>query len=240
MLAEATAIGGRDINQDSHAQLQTEAGTLLVVADGLGGHEGGELASRYFCQGLVAEVKRSLDSFAENPAQCFGDVIARAVERMREAIRHETAGVDAHTTCAIAWVGRDRQVTTAHIGDSRIYLFNRDKVTWRSRDHSVVQMLVDMGEVDEKDMARHPEQGSLTRSISMQGAVRPTVKLHGALAEGCGVLLCSDGFWEEIAEKEITSLARGSVETKLNKLVKAAVNRAGEHGDNVTAVVFIV
>lgn len=238
--AEQTHIGGRENNQDYCAHLLTEAGDLLVVADGLGGHEGSELASRHFCEDLVALASEHIENLTTSPEQTLATLIDDAVTQMRTTIEQNHAGVDAHTTCAIIWIDKSTgNMTTAHIGDSRIYIFDSKKIHWRSRDHSVVQMLVDLGEITEAEMGQHPEQGSLTRSIGMDGEIKPTIKSHSPYAEHQCILLCSDGFWEQVSNDEIMSLTKArSLDKKLEELIKTAVKRGGKHGDNVTAQVW--
>ena len=237
---EKTHIGGRKNNQDYCAHLFTEAGDLLITADGLGGHEGGELASRHFCESLMAQLPDNLDKLKQSAEATLLKMINDAVARMRSIIQQQHPDVDAHTTCAIIWIDKTSgHITTAHIGDSRIYIFDKKTIHWRSRDHSVVQMLVDLGEIKEEEMGLHPEQGQLTRSIGMNGDIKPTIKSHAPFAKNQTVLLCSDGFWEQISNKEIMSLAKaGSLNKKLENLVETAVKRGGKKGDNVTAQVW--
>ena len=238
--AEKTHIGGRKNNQDYYAHLFTEAGDLLVTADGLGGHEGGELASRHFCESLIALAPDNIDKLRQSAEDTLLKMINDAVTQMRSIIQQQHPGVDAHTTCAIIWIDKTTgNVTTAHIGDSRIYLFDKKTIHWRSRDHSVVQMLVDLGDISEEEMGHHPEQGQLTRSIGMEGEIKPTIKSHTPFTKNQTVLLCSDGFWEQISNKEIKSLAKVlSVRKNLKELVATAVKRGGKKGDNVTAQVW--
>ena len=238
--AEKTHIGGRKNNQDYCAHLFSEAGDLLVVADGLGGHEGGELASSHFCESLIALASENIEALTQSPEKTLDRLIHDAVTQMRNTIEQQHAGIDAHTTCVIAWINKNTgNITTAHIGDSRIYIFDKKTIHWRSRDHSVVQMLVDLGDLSEEEMGHHPEQGQLTRSIGMKGEIKPTIKSHSAFSDNQTLLLCSDGFWEQITNKEIMSLAKvSSLNKRLRELVETAVKRGGKKGDNVTAQVW--
>ena len=238
--SEKTHIGGRENNQDYCAHLLTEAGDLLVVADGLGGHEGGELASKHFCESLISLASDNLESLTKSPEETLATLIENSVELMRSTIQQQHADVDAHTTCVIAWIDKaNGHLTTAHIGDSRIYIFDKKTIHWRSRDHSVVQMLVDLGELSEEEMGHHPEQGQLTRSIGMDGEIKPTIKSHLPFTNNQTVLLCSDGFWEQISNHEIMALAKArSLDKKLGELIETAVKRGGKQGDNVTAQVW--
>lgn len=238
--AEKTHIGGRTNNQDYCAHLFTEAGDLLVVADGLGGHEGGELASKHFCESLISFASDNIDALKQSPEKSLAKIIDDAVALMRSTIQQQHPGVDAHTTCAIAWIDKTSgHITSAHVGDSRIYIFDKKTIHWRSRDHSVVQILVDLDEVNEEEMGHHPEQGQLTRSISMEGEIKPSIKSHAPFAKKQTILLCSDGFWEQILTRDILSLAKTrSLDKRLEELLETAVKRGGKKGDNVTVQVW--
>jgi PPM family protein phosphatase len=240
--AQVSDIGGRDNNQDYCAHLFTEQGALLLVADGLGGHKGGELASRLFCELMMSTVQQHLNDLCREPEQTLKLLAEQTAAQMSDSLQKDHPGVDAHTTCAVAWVSLpDYLLTTLHVGDSRIYRFNKSKISWRSRDHSVVQMLVDTGEITEDEMGTHPEQGSLTRSIAVGKKIKPSVKTHTeSLQENEALLLCSDGFWEMLTNKEIMSLTKSSnLEKALQKWVTKAIKRAGKDSDNVTAQVFV-
>jgi len=241
-LTEVSDIGDRQINQDYCAHLFTEHGSLLVVADGLGGHEGGELASKLFCDSLITTAQNNLNDLHSTPEQTIKALAEQSAANMSKTLQEDHPGIDAHTTCVIAWISLPNyQLTTLHIGDSRIYRINKNNICWRSRDHSVVQMLVDTDEINEDDMGTHPEQGSLTRSISVGKDIKPSIKQHTEpLHKNEMLLLCSDGFWEMLTNDEIMTLAKSpNLKMSLNKWVKKAIQRAGKNSDNVTVQVFI-
>ena len=239
---EWTDIGHRKMNQDFSAHLSTKKGILLVVADGLGGHQGGELASRFFCEALISLADKDINKLHKKPEESLKNLAIQASEAMSSQLKQNHPGIDAHTTCVVCWVSLpDNKLTTLHIGDSRIYRFKSERISWRSRDHSVVQMLVDTGQLKEEEMGTHPQQGALTRSIGVGKAIKPSVKTHkDALQKGEALLLCSDGLWEMISTKEICSLAKqNKPQKRLEKLVATAVKRAAPRSDNVTAQVLI-
>lgn len=240
--AEISEIGDRKKNQDYCKCLFTDAGSLFVLADGLGGHDGGELASKLFCSSVIMIAQTRLKQLNSLPEITLNEIAVKSAESMSIELQKTHPDIDAHTTCAIAWVSLpDHQLTTLHIGDSRIYRFNKDKLRWRSRDHSVVQMLVDIGEISEADMGKHPDQTSLTRSIAVGKSIKPSIKKHSTpLQKNEVLLLCSDGFWEMLTINEVLSLAKASnLENALQKWVNKAVKRATKKSDNVTAQIFI-
>lgn len=242
VFAELTNIGHRANNQDYACHLIDKQGVLLVVADGLGGHQGGELASRLFCEAFKYLASLELYSLRLHPEVTLQALIEAASSKMSKALIEEHEGIDAHTTCAIAWLSLpDKILTTAHIGDSRIYRFDRSQVSWRSHDHSFVQFLVDTCEISEADMGSHPGQGALTRSISVNQPAKPTIEKHKQpLADGEALLLCTDGLWEMINNDEIVKLAVSyNPEKSLRNLVQTAIQRAAPKSDNVTAQIYI-
>lgn len=242
LFAECTDIGHRKINQDYSAHLSTAKGILLVVADGLGGHKGGELASSLFCEALIALAEKNINKLRKTPEDSLRDLAVTAAEAMYAEIIQNHPDLDAHTTCVVCWVSLPENIlTTLHVGDSRVYRFKQESIIWKSRDHSVVQMLVDTGQLKEEEMGTHPEQGALTRSIGVKKSIKPSVKTHETpLQKGEGLLLCSDGLWEMISVKEMCSMAKqNKPQKRLEKLVVTAVKRAAPKSDNVTAQVLL-
>ena len=236
---EFTDRGDRENNEDYLAHLHLAEGILLVVADGLGGHQAGELASEIFCRSLIRLAEQAGTELARDPEAALAHLAQQAANAMGEEVKVRMPGADAHTTCAVAWVALpDRQLTTLYIGDTRLYRFDGRKIHWRSRDHSVVQMLLDMEEIREDEVAGHPERSLLTRSIATTGVLQPSVRRHSqSLGLGESLLLCSDGFWERLSPEEICSLAQqgGEREQRLKALAQLARQRAEGKSDNITA-----
>ncbi|MDH5517155.1 MAG: protein phosphatase 2C domain-containing protein [Gammaproteobacteria bacterium] len=240
--SEISVIGHRQINQDFASHLFTSQGKLFLIADGLGGHKGGELASRYFCEALLIAAKTKLKQLNKSPDTTLVLLAEMAATAMSERIALQHPGMNAHTTCAVCWLSADNTLTTLHIGDSRIYWFTARRLIWHSRDHSVVQTLVDSGIINEKQMGTHPTQNALTRSIAVGKPIKPSFKTHQTkLAKGDALLLCTDGFWEMITQNEIISLAKSKKPAiDLNRWVNTAVNRSKPHSDNVTVQLYLV
>lgn len=239
--AELSYVGHRETNQDYIAHLFTPQGKLFIVADGLGGHQCGELASRYFCEALLMITRENSGKLKKNPELVLTQFTEQAATAMSDKMITNYPGIKAHTTCAIAWLGKDNQLTTLHIGDSRIYWFTPTQLIWRSRDHSVIQMKVDRGEISEKQMGTHPDQGALTRSIGVGKKINPSCKTHQTkLKQGDALLLCTDGFWEHINQNEILSLAKSKDADKdINRWIKTAIERANQRSDNVSVELYI-
>lgn len=233
---QLTLTGDRGINQDFMAHIINGSYALFVVADGLGGHRAGEKASCFFCQGLLRFADIYSKQMAQDPVEAFSLWIIAAVDEMKRLFAFDKSGHDAHTTCAILYLD-ERQVLTAHCGDSRIYRMSPQQILWRTKDHSIPQQLFDEGKITEREMALHPEQNRLTRSINILKAPEVEINLYSAMKEGETFILCSDGFWEYVKQTELLQLAEPSVsgKDKLGKLAQLAVLRAHGQSDNVTA-----
>ncbi len=232
---QLTSAGDREINQDFMAHIINDSYALFVVADGLGGHHSGEKASRFFCQGLFKFAETYSKQMAWNPVGTLSTWVATAVNEMKILFGADKSADNAHTTCAILYLD-EGQALTAHCGDSRIYRMNPQQILWRTKDHSVPQQLLDEGRITEQQMAQHPEQNQLTRTINISKAHEVEIKLYPPMKKGETFVLCSDGFWEYIKPVELLHLAEpASGKDELAKLARLAVFRAHGKSDNVTA-----
>lgn len=238
-IAKVSLTGDRENNEDYANFVSIGAGAVLVVADGLGGREFGEWASEAFAEGIVAQHARLLTSDyssrdAARPA--FETAFVRGVEYLRDSVRARDETASPHTTAVVAVV-TDHAIGIGHIGDSRAYRLTSTGVAWRSRDHSLVELLLDQGEITESEMGTHPDQGKLFKSIGMGAPPTPTVTVLPPLADEEALLLCSDGFWEHLLPVELGSLADArDLEKRLKQLANKAVKRAAGKSDNVTAL----
>lgn len=231
---QLTSAGNREVNEDYMAQIIQDDYALFVVADGLGGHDGGEKASRFFCQGLKQCAETYSKRMAQNPAETFSAWIAAAVAEMKRLFAGDKSQYEAHTTCAILYLDQ-RLVLTAHCGDSRIYRMNPQHILWRTKDHSVPQQLLHQGRISEQEVGRHPEQNRLTRSLNAQKAHEAEINLYPAAQKGETYIVCSDGFWGQVKQVELLHLAQlSSGKVELGKLAGLSVLRANGKADNTT------
>lgn len=232
---QITSAGDREINQDFMAHRVDHNYALFVVADGLGGHHAGEKASRFFCQGLLRFASTFAKHIQKKPIGTFSEWMLAATDEMQRLFAFDHSGANAHTTCAALYLD-DWRVMTAHCGDSRIYRMTQKKILWRTKDHSIPQQLFDEGKITEQEMADHPDQNQLTRSINISKSHEVEINLYPAMRTEETFLLCSDGFWGNIKPSELLQLAQpDSDKETLVKLAKLAVFRAYGQSDNVTA-----
>lgn len=218
----------RAINQDDFGA----GDDLFVLADGMGGHRGGEVASAEAVAGV-------LGSFDERTRAG----LARAVDRANQAVFGRAAGdVDLFgmgtTLCALALARSEGGdvLAVANVGDSRVYRYGDGRLTQVSDDHSLVADLVRAGDLTEEEAARHPQRNILTRALGIESALSVDTWELSIQADD-RYLLCSDGLFNEIDDDRIAALLAGHDNPELTAatLVRAAVD-AGGH-DNVTALV---
>lgn len=231
---QLTSTGDRDNNQDYMAHIVTKDYGLFVVADGLGGHSDGEKASRFFCEGLLKFAEVYIGRIPEDPCKIVSEWLDDAVYEMQVLFAGDLAARKAHTTCAILYMDEHR-VLTAHCGDSRIYRLNPQQILWRTRDHSITQQLLEEGHITEQQMALHPEQNQLTRSINALKMHEAEIYVYPPATADETFIICSDGFWESVKPEELLELAQlKSGKQELKKLARLSVLRAHGKSDNVT------
>lgn len=231
---QLTSVGDREINQDCMAHRVCTDYAVFVVADGLGGHHAGEKASEYFCRSLTALAEQFQPRIKLQPYQAINEWITATVVKMAELFADDPAATNAHTTCAILYLDNE-QTISAHCGDSRIYRLTPKQLVWRSKDHSLIQQLLDEGKITEWEMGAHPEQNQLTRSINVLTPPAVDINVFAAMQTGETFILCSDGFWESIKEPELLQLSQpDSGKAELQKIAKMSILRAQGQSDNCT------
>lgn len=227
-----TEKGARANNEDAVSLIKVNDGLLAIVADGLGGHDDGEIASGQ----AIAVINRHLQTVQPNE-----DAIADAIRQAGAKITAmQSSGRSMHTTAAVLWLD-DYSGIAAHVGDSRIYQFRNGKIIYQSVDHSVAQMAVLVGELEPAQLRTSRDRNRLIRVLG--GSDSPAVDSRElSVQENDRFLLCSDGFWEAVLESEMLETIRpdDSAEEWLASM-RAIVDAAGNPAqDNHTAIALIV
>jgi PPM family protein phosphatase len=225
----------RKVNEDSYLV----APPVFVVADGMGGHSGGDVASQI----VVEEFQLLAESYdpargAEQVADTFARAQARIVD-YGDAHRAMTPGWHAGTTAVVAVLVDDNGTAKwllANLGDSRIYRITEGRLEQISVDHSVVQELVDSGQITAEEAATHPERHVITRALGSPEGIAPDFFLL-PLGSVERLLLCSDGVTGMIDDAAIEGILETVADPRdaADELVRAAVAAGGR--DNATAVV---
>jgi PPM family protein phosphatase len=228
--------GGRTYNEDVHGQWNDGQHIACLVADGAGGHGGGDVA---------AGIARSsiLGGFSANP-QLNGDNLRTLLVRANAAIvarQSEGAKLAAmRTTVVLAVIDLHREeLMWAHCGDSRAYLFRDAKLVTRTTDHSLVQQLVSTGMLDDEGARLHPQRNLLLSALgAADGELEITVSEAMKMLPGDVLLLCSDGVWEPIGDALFEELLRSAASPRvwLQQLDESVRVNAKPGHDNYTAL----
>lgn len=190
-------IGKREKNEDSFSVKEDKYGLLAVVADGLGGHAFGEVAS-----GCAVEAINQYLQDKEYGAQTLEQAIIKANSDICDI--HST-NEGAQTTVAALWIG-DHHALAMHVGDTRIYQFRGGNVVFRSKDHTYAQLAVENGEITADEIRIYPYRNYLYGSLG-NDAMPDVEKNVLELKAGDLLLICSDGFWEKILDSEMMDCA---------------------------------
>lgn len=233
-IAGRTDIGcKRQANEDSMGNFETINGLAAVVCDGMGGHVGGATASRL----AVEAIHGFLDGqYYEDPREAIGEAIDAANKAIlhQAMIQPELQGMG--STCVLLLV-RDSKVYIGHVGDSRVYLIRNRRIKQLTKDHSYVQMLVDMGQLTNEQAEHHPRKNEITNALGIANMKPATVQPDAILPEaGDCFLLCSDGLSGMISDREIERIVSRQSEMGSQERVDYLVQRARDNGglDNIT------
>ena len=235
-LAQATRVGGRANNEDRVGFWQTPGAALMAVADGLGGHLHGELAAEMAVELFGAVFRREAQPRLADPVA----FLARAMAAAHAAILREGQRLDlpeTPRTVIVACVVQDGHAWWMHVGDCRLYLIREGRIVRRTRDHTVVQRLIDEGRIREEAIASHPDRNRLLQCLGGYLAPTPDAAERMRLAKGDVLLLCSDGFWGPLTQRQMLhALLARSLEAAIPELAELAETRGGPLADNVSAL----
>lgn len=243
-VASLTDVGHqRGNNEDSYLYWEPDSdedfqrkGRLAIVADGMGGYEGGQEASR-----LAVDTVRQIydEAFGNDPQARLIEAFAVAHERIQSYADEHPELHGMGTTCtALAVLGR--QLYFAHVGDSRLYLVRGSEISRLTRDHSYVGRLVETGVVRSEDAESHPQRHILTAALgSGRDVAADTSGQPLLLQEGDTLVLCTDGLWGLVSQQEVAGVVSGnSPADSCRELVKLALQRGGP--DNITVQILRV
>ncbi|HET7364929.1 MAG TPA: protein phosphatase 2C domain-containing protein [Burkholderiales bacterium] len=235
-LAHETRIGTRRINQDRIGHWATSECVLMAVADGLGGHPHGEVAAELAVGVLGAAFVREAQPRLGDPGDFFNRAIANGHEAiLRDATRRGL--IDTPRTVLVVCAMQEGQAYWTHVGDSRLYLIRDGRIVHRTRDHTVVQELVDTGRIREEASTTHPERNRLLQCLGGYSKPQPAPLMREPLFEHDIVLLCSDGFWGPLTQRQLLhSLMTRPLDQAIPELVELAQHRAGHDCDNISVL----
>lgn len=235
-IAMLSKAGGRSTNEDACGYWTSDDAGCWVLSDGAGGHGAGDVAAR----SVAATVLREFAAAPRATPKAIAGLIMRANHELIQAQRQASAQRDMRATVAILALDRcNQQASWGHLGDSRVYGFRGRRLRFQSRDHSVVQDLVDAGLADPAMLRHHPQRSVLLAALGSAGDLYPQLSPEAEqVRDGDVYMLCSDGLWEyvEEAEMETTLLDSHSSQDWLAALEGIVLARAERGHDNYSAI----
>lgn len=234
-ISSLTDIGNtREMNQDYLYSSEESVGklpNLFLVADGMGGHKAGEFASRY----VVEHIVRSIEGSKEEEAV---GILSESIETANRKLKEYA---DAHQqmrgmgTTIVAAVIQGRTLLVANVGDSRLYIVG-DEITQVTQDHSLVQEMVRLGQMDPQSAKNHPDKNIITRAVGVSEKVKIDI-FERQLRAGEYIILCSDGLTNMVEDSVILQILHGagSLSDKAERLIELANKNGGK--DNITVII---
>lgn len=236
----STDIGKvRDMNQDSY-YISTEDDDikLYIVADGMGGYKGGEIASRLAIESAKNYIRNNFADIKKEKEQIL-DLIKNAIEYANMVVYEKSKEIEElsgmGTTLDICLI-HSNKVFIGHVGDSRVYRQRKDFFRKLTVDHSYVEQLVKEGNITKEEAYNHPKKNMLTKALGCTAFVEPDVMVKGFLKDDI-LLMCSDGLTNMLKDEKISEIIKADPKMASQNLVKKA-NELGGY-DNITAVIIL-
>ncbi|MDD4189200.1 MAG: Stp1/IreP family PP2C-type Ser/Thr phosphatase [Eubacteriales bacterium] len=226
----------REINQDSFRIIErkgSDAPVFLILADGMGGHNAGELASSLAVEYAAGKAEKAKITKKNSPGfitKTMNEANALIYEKAQEDIAHIGMG----TTMIMAIVGKD-EISIGNVGDSRVYLIRGEEIKKITTDHSLIEELVNSGAITKAEAENHPSKNIITKALGSCSEVLADI-YNFKTETGDKVLLCTDGLTNMVRENEIYSIMKETEnpEESCRKLIEKANEYGGE--DNITAI----
>ena len=236
-LAKLSKAGGRQVNEDDCDYWRTSTIVCCVLSDGLGGHFGGDIASKLVISSAYnafQETQECSVSAIESILRASDKAIIQQQQKNRE-LRHMRA------TTVVLLIDADRHLAAwGHVGDSRLYCFRNNKIIQQTRDHSVCQKMIEAGYLKTEELRFSPERNQLYAALGdSEHFEADIVSTEFSIVDGDVFLLCSDGLWEYVEENvmEFTLSSSGSASEWLEILERQVLARGHKGQDNYSAVV---
>ena len=220
----------REVNEDYFGSFHGSFGELLVVCDGIGGHKGGETASRLAVDVIKNHFENLNDDY--DVKHELLNALTAANNKLVETASEDKSLAGMGSTAVII-LFKDNLAYTANLGDSRIYLVRDEKVKQLTTDHSLVQQMIDSNMLSPEEAENHPKKNVITKSLGREGAVEPDSSEPIELLKNDKFVLCTDGLTNYVKDEEIFNIAANNpVQQAAGKLVDLANEKGGS--DNIT------
>jgi protein phosphatase len=231
----------RQLNEDNWGWRKLSGrSALYVVADGMGGHESGEVASMLAVE-TICRIAQEREAVASPGIDAVENLLDEAFQTANNTIKDqaEERGTDMGTTLVSTLILEGKMAFIANVGDSRAYLMRNDALHQVSRDHSLVAKMVEKGRITADEARSHPHSNILLRTVGTEHDVDIDL-FRVDLEGGDRILLCSDGLWGEVEDRQIEEILRYNLDPRFaaRELIRAAHQGGGK--DNVTLLVITV
>jgi len=233
---KTSRLGNRMVNEDRIGIAELDDRVLLVLADGMGGYRGGQLASAALVNSMLRQFQQHHQPITD-PAAFLKVLISDAHLAVIRKGAEQYPPVEPRTTCVVCLI-QHGHAWWAHVGDSRLYLFRDGRVLSRTRDHSKIENLLAAGKISEKELKNHPQRNLVTRCVGDRK--RPPIPAFSektALEKKDIFLLCSDGLWDAIDDDYMAeTLAQTTLNKAIDRLAYQAEFRSYPEADNISVI----
>jgi len=227
-------IGGRRINQDRMGYSYTRDALLLVLADGMGGHLGGEIAAAITLQALSTLFQAHATPYVKKPERFLEDALMKAHhDILRYSAAHQLR--DTPRTTVVACLVQHNSAVWAHCGDSRLYWVRHGRLLARTKDHSHIEHLISKGRASESERLTHPDRNKLYNCLGASTPPRVELSRQASLLPGDVLMLCSDGLWAMLPDQDIVRrLSAQTVVQAVPDMISTALEVAGPEAEQTT------
>lgn len=228
----------REINEDYfYISFPDDQVQLFILADGMGGYQGGEIASKLAVSAAKSYIISNYENTNKEVKEELADLVKNALQYANMIVYEKAQAMpelsNMGTTMDICIIYQNK-VFIAHVGDSRVYRLRKEFFRKLTKDHSYVQKLVDEGKITKEESEIHPKKNMLMKAVGCNAFVEPDVLIKGFL-KGDVILMCSDGLTNMVSEAEICKIIQENPTDATKLLVQKANDNGGK--DNVTAII---
>ncbi|WP_029147697.1 PP2C family serine/threonine-protein phosphatase [Methylophilus sp. 5] len=235
-IAQGSRQGPRPYNQDRLAYSYHRHAIFMVLADGMGGHQHGDVAAEIAVKTMIEAFQRESQPLITQPAQFLREQIAQAHDVI-ENVRLQKRLLESPRTTIVVALIQHNKLFCAHVGDSRLYLYRNGLVEHQTEDHSVVQSLLREGKITVDDIDHHPHRNKIYNCVGGERAPKVELAAPIALREGDVIMLCSDGVWNTVSDIGMAQhMLAADINDGVSRLLDDADAASITVGDNMSAI----
>lgn len=236
-IGQVNRLGNRSSNQDRFLAIETDEGVLLVLGDGMGGQAFGEVAAQLFIETAQKQYLEAMRPI-ERPKTFINAIFQQAHQAIIDFGQRQEPPVTPGTTGVLCLI-QDGQAVWGHVGDSRLYIFQRGLSIYRTVDHSYVEHLYQQGAISRWEQDNHPMRNQITQCLGCRIAP-PEVALSNtvSLRKNDIVLLCSDGLWGPLDDAQMGTMMRDEepLDELLNEMAERSEHLSYPRSDNISGL----